>query len=151
MAGWTNRGKNKVLRYALRGEAFPAQFKLVLTTAAVAPTATVNTFADLANEVTSANGYTTGGLTVARNTTDWDTQYEDDASNLAYVQAKDQSWTASGGTLPSGAGARYAVMVDGDVALAGAEVYYWWDLSSDRSVASGSTFTLQNLELRLTE
>lgn len=77
---------------------------------------------------------------------------EDDTSDVAYVQVKDVVWTAAGGALPvSGNGARYAVLLDDNATVGLRQVIAFWDLSSDRSVSSGQTLTLQNLELRLTE
>ena len=75
-----------------------------------------------------------------------------DASDYALLQIKDVVWTASGGPIPaSGNGARYAVLTDDNVTQGSREVYFYWDLVSDRSVSSGQTLTLQDMETRVTE
>lgn len=83
---------------------------------------------------------------------DFDTLFEDDDDDRGYIQVKDVSWVANGGTLPaSGNGARYAVLLDDDVDVAAREVLAYWDLSSARVVSEGQTFLLENCEIRLNE
>lgn len=151
MAGFTNKGKAQMLAEWCRGTGAPTGFYVALVTSAVAPTADTNTFSEL-TEIAAGNGYTTGGLAVARNATDFDTLNEDDANDRGSVQIKDLVWTASGGAIPaSGNGARYAVLLDDNVTIASREVLAFWDLASDVSVSDGQTLTLQNLELRASE
>ena|ERR1700758_57614 len=147
MAGWTNRGKDKILDLCFRAAAAPTNFYVALITSAVAPTSATTTFGAL-TEIANGNGYTTGGYSTARNSTDWDTLTEG-ATTL--IQLKDIVWTASVGNLPgSGNGARYAVLLDDNATIANRLVYAYWDLTSDRTVSVGQTLTLQNLELDLT-
>lgn len=135
----------------LAGVALPANFNVALVTSATAPTADTNTLSQL-TEIAAGNGYTTGGISVAKNTTDIDTRTEDDTNDRGLAQIKDLVWTASGGSLPaSGNGARYAVLTDANATVGSREVWAFWDLTSDRSVSVGQTLTLQDLELRLTE
>lgn len=149
-SGWTNKGKANVLAL-LRGVSLPANFNIALVTSAVAPTADTNTFGQL-TEIATGNGYTTGGISVAHNSTDFDVLTEDDSGDAALVQLKDEVWTASGGNLPaSGNGARYAVLTDANATVANREVWFYWDLGSDRTVSDGQTLTLQNCEAKLTE
>lgn len=151
MAGWTNKGKYKILGWALRGETPPTNLYVALVTSAVAPSADLNTFGEL-TEIADGNGYTTGGYQLTRNSTDFDTWTEVDASDKALLQIKDIVWTAADGSLPgSGDGARYAVLLDDNVTIGSREVYLYWDLVSDRSVSVGQTLTLQNLEINLNE
>jgi hypothetical protein len=151
MAGWTNKGKYKVLGWALRGETIPDNFYVALVTSAVAPTADLNTFTEL-TEIAVTNGYTTGGYELTPNSTDFDVWTEDDGSDLALIEIKDIVWTASGGTIPaSGDGARYAVLTDNNASVAAREVYYYWDLTSNRSVSDTQTLTLQDTTIRITE
>src|SRR5690606_19283105 len=113
--------------------------------------ADTDTLDDL-DEIAAGNGYTSGGIQINRDSTDFDTWTEDDVNDRAIIQLKDLVWTASGGTLPaSGNGARYAVLTDDDETVADREVYAFWDLGSERTVSDGQTLTLQDLELRLTE
>jgi hypothetical protein len=151
MAGWTNKGKYKVLGWAMRGETIPTNFYVALVTSAVAPAADTNTFTEL-TEITAGNGYTTGGYELTPNSTDFDVWTEDDGSDLALLEIKDIVWTASGGTIPSADdGARYAVLTDNNGSVSAREVFYYWDLTSNRSVSNTQTLTLQDTTIRITE
>jgi len=152
MAGWTNRGKFNILGTYFRATAIPGSaFAVFLATSATAPTADHNLKTDL-TEIATGQGYSAGGLNVARDGTDWDVLTEDDSGDLAKIQIKDLVWTASGGNLPaSGNGARYAGLTDQHATVGSRELLAFWDLSADRTVSDGQTLTLQNCELRLTE
>ncbi len=151
MAGVTNRGKYLILNEFFRNPAEFTNYYVALVTSAVAPTVDTNTFTEL-TEIAAGNGYTTGGISLARNSTDFDVLTEDDSGDKALIQVKDVVWTASGGSLPgSGNGARYAVLLSDEATVANRQVIAWFDLTSDRTVSSGQTLTLQNLELDLTE
>lgn len=149
-SGITNKGKYKLLDWVFRGTALPTNFYVALITSAVAPTVDTNTFSEL-TEIAAGNGYTAGGISLTKNSTDFDTLTEDDSGDKGLVQIKDLVWTASGGTLPgSGNGARYAILTDDNATQGSRLVIAWWDLVSDRSVSTGQTLTLQNCELDLT-
>ena len=151
MAGFTNRGKFNMLGQRFRGVALPTNFYIALVTSATAPGPDINTLGEL-TEITAGNGYTTGGISLTKNTTDFDVLTEDDTNDRALVQLKDIVWTASGGSIPSaGGGARYAVLTDDNVTIGSREVENYWDLVSDRSVSDTQTLTLQDCELRINE
>lgn len=153
MAGVTNRGKFMIFDGYFRNVAaqIPTTFYVALCTSATAPTADTNTLSEL-TQIAAGNGYTSGGIAVARNNTDWDVLTEDDTGDQAILQIKDLVWTASGGTLPaSGGGARYAVLTDDNATVASRRIIAFWDLVSDRSVSSGQSLTLQNCEIDATE
>ena len=151
MAGWTNKGKMRVLEWALRGATIPTNFYVALFTSAVAPTADTNTKSQL-TEIANGNGYTTGGISLTKNSTDFDVLTENDTDDRGLIQIKDLVWTASGGALPiSGSGARYAALTDDNATQGSREVLFYWDLGADYSVSSGQTLTLQNLEIRINE
>lgn len=151
MAGWTNKGKMKVLEWSFRGGTIPTNFYVALVTSAVAPTQDTNTLSQL-TEIAAGNGYTSGGIQLAKNSTDFDVLTEDDTNDRGLIQIKDLVWTASGGPIPaSGSGARYAILTDDNVTVGSREVYGYWDLVSDRSVSDTQTLTLQDCELRLNE
>ena len=57
-------------------------------------------------KIAAGNGYTANGISVARNTTDWDVLTQDDTNDRALVQLKNIVWTASGGPIPSSGGGR---------------------------------------------
>ena len=151
MAGWTNKGKYKVLGWAYRAQSIPTNFYIALLTSATAPDADIDSMTDV-TQISTGNGYSDGGFQVTPGATDFDTWTEVDASDWALVQLKDIVWTASGGSIPdSGNGARYAVLTDDNGTVANREIYHYWDLTSDRSVSDGQSLTLQDLEIRIAE
>jgi hypothetical protein len=151
MAGWTNKGKMSILEGYFRNAGAPTNFFVGLVTSAVAPVADTNTFGEL-TEIAAGNGYTTGGISLNKDATDFDVLNENDTDDRGEIQVKDLVWTASGGPIPaSGAGARYAALTDDNVTVGSREVYAFWDLVSDRTVSDSQTLTLQDCELRLTE
>jgi len=151
MAGWTNKAKFVIMGSYFRAVAAPTTFYLALFTSATAPDADINTKSQL-TEIASGQGYTTGGIAVARNSTDFDVLTEDDTNDRAFIQLKDEVWTASGGNLPaSGNGARYACLTDDNATQGSREVLIYWDLISDRTISNGQTLTLQNCEARINE
>jgi hypothetical protein len=149
-SGVTNRGKALLFDYVFRGVALPANFYVALITSAATPTADTNTFSEL-TEIAAGNGYTSGGYSLTKNTTDFDTLTEDDTNDKAILKIKDVVWTASGGAIPaSGNGARYAILTDYNATMGSRQVMAWWDLTSDRTVSSGQPLTLQDCELDIT-
>lgn len=151
MAGFTNKGKARVLNGFFRNTSVPTNLYVALVTGAVAPSADINTFSQL-TEIANGNGYTTGGYQLSRNSTDFDSLTENDTDDRGELQIKDVVWTASGGSIPkSGDGARYAVLLDDNATVGSREVLAYWDLAEDRQVSIGQSLTLQNFELRLTE
>src|SRR5919106_3038212 len=149
MAGWTNKGKFRVLNIVFRNSGAPTNFYVTLCTSAVAPSADTNTLSEL-TEIASGNGYATGGFQLTKNATDFDVLTEDDANDRGLIQVKDVTWTASGGPIPaSGNGARWAVLTDDNAIVAIREVLAYFDLVSDRTVSDTQALTLQNIELRL--
>lgn len=151
MAGWTNKGKSKLLAWAFRAVSVPTNFYVALVTSADVPDADTNVLGDL-TEIAAGNGYTSGGFSLTPGATDFDTNTEDDANDRGLVQIKDVVWSASGGNIPaSGSGARYAVLTDDNATVASREVYAFWDLTADRTVSDTQDLTLRDLELRLIE
>ena len=152
-SGWTNRGKKQTLGQMFRNDAEPTNYYIALILATPAPGPDVNLFGDSeADEIAAGNGYTAGGIQLARNSTDFDVLTEDDTNDRALIQLKNIVWTASGGNLPSsGNGARYAILTDDNGTQTSREVYAYWDLASDRTISDTQTLTLIDCELRLTE
>lgn len=149
-SGWTNKGKATILAHCFRGVALPTNWYVALVTNAVAPTADTNTLSEL-TQIANGNGYTTNGISLTKNTTDFDVLTEDDTGDLALLQIKDLVWTASGGTIPaSGTGAYHAVLTDDNATAGSRLVYFFWDLTGPISVSSGQPLTLQNCEVRIT-
>ena len=145
--GWTNKGAFRLGEMALANSTEPTALYLALVTSATAPTVDTNTKSEL-TEIANGNGYTTGGISLTRNSTNFPV-VENDTNDRFDCDIPDQAWTASGGPIPaSGSGARYAILTDDNATQGSREVYAWWDLSSDRTVSSGQVLTLQNLLLR---
>jgi len=95
MPGYTNRGAFRMLQDWLQATDIPTVFYLALITSAVTPTSLTNTFAAL-TEIAVGNGYTAGGISVARDVVDFDVIVEDDGNNRAYAQLIDEAWLAGG-------------------------------------------------------
>lgn len=150
-SGWTNRGAFNVLGVTFRAASIQGSaFAVFLALASDAPTVDDNVKTDV-SEIATGNGYSEGGINVARNSTDWDTLTELDASDYSFVQLKDIVWTASGGSIPaSGNGARYMCLTDQHATPSSREMWSFWDLASDRTISNGQTLTIQNAEMRIT-
>lgn len=148
-SGVTNRGKYLFLQGYFRGT-LPTNIYVALCTSTTAPTVDHNTLSEL-TQIAVGNGYTDGGFQLARNSTDFDVLTEDDTGDLALIQAKDVTWTASGGPIPaSGNGARWAVFTTDEATVANRQILAWFDLVSDRTVSDGQPLTLQNCQINAT-
>ena len=146
-SGTTDRGKKLLLDYAFEASTVPTTYYLALCTSAVTPTKAINTFSEM-TQIATGQGYVDGGesLTAA---TDF-TVTEVDGAVGAKVVVADVTWTASGGNLPaSGDGARWAVLLDGNVS--GSNVLAYFDLVSDRTVSDTQTLTIQAAEIDANE
>lgn len=145
----TNRGKFRMFNGYFRAVAIPVNFNIMLFNDTTTPTVDTNTVADL-TEIPAGNGYTTGGISVARNATDFDVLNEDDTLNEALLQILDIVWTAAGGPLPvSGTGARWAGLVDDNVTINSRDIVAVFDLVSNRSVSDTQTLTLADCEIQV--
>ena len=152
MAGMTNRGKKLLVDYYFRRQGtLPTNFYVAMVTSAIAPSPDTNLLSDL-TQIAVGNGYADGGYQLTPNTTDFDVLTEDDTLDKAILQIKDVVFNAAGGPIPaSGNGARYGALTDDNATVANRQVFFYWDFVSDRSVASGSPLTLQDLRMDLTE
>jgi hypothetical protein len=104
-------------------------FKALLTNSA--PVATNTVKADL-TDITAANGYAAGGLTL-------DTVTLVETSGTAKVTIADEVLTASGGTI----GPFRYVAVYNDTATSPADaLVMWYDYGSSITLADGETFTI---------
>lgn len=122
---WTTRGLRQALKWAIQNDSPPAALRLILVTSAVAATEDTLTLSEL-TEITAGNGYTAGGISLTRNTTNFpnlaeDTVTDDDAS----VDIEEQTWTTSGGAIPSaGGGINQAVLTDGTLGTDSVIAYF---------------------------
>lgn len=144
-SGMTNRGKYLIQMDYFRNELTPTNFYLALCTSAATPNEDTNTLVEL-TEIAAGNGYTAGGYSLSKNSTDFDVCTENDSDDRSFIQIKDVVWTASGGPIPSsGNGARWAVLTNDD---SDPDILAYFDLTNDRTVSDGQTLTLQDCEIR---
>ena len=93
-----------------------------------APAATNAVTSDI-TQISSGNGYTTGGTAVGSNA-------YSQSSGLATLTGDNVVFTASGGTIGP---FRYAVL--DDTTVSGGALILWWDYGSSVTLNSGETFT----------
>lgn len=147
-SGTTDRGKKLLLDYAFEASTVPTTYYLALATSAATPSKVSNLWSEM-TEIATGNGYTSGGsaLTAATNFTVTEV---DGASVGAKVIADDVTWTASGGNIPaSGSGARWALLLDGNISTS--NILSYFDLVSDRTVSDTQTLTIQAAEIDANE
>ena len=146
-SGTTDRGKKLLLDYAFEASTVPTTYYLALCTSATSPTKAINTFSQL-TQVATGQGYTDGGASLTA--ADDFTVTEVDGAVGAKVVIDNVVFTASGGNLPaSGDGARWAVLLDGNVS--GSNVLAYFDLVSDRTVSDTQTLTIAAAEIDANE
>lgn len=88
-------------------------------------------------EVSNGNGYVTGGIAITR--ANWTA--ETDSLNRR-IRLADQTWTASGGSIANIGGAYVTDAADAVLA--------WWERSTPITIASGDTFTADDLYIKPT-
>jgi len=152
MAGFTNKAKAEMLLAFVRGAALPSSFYFVLVTSATAPNADTNILSDL-TEIAAGNGYTSGGIQLAKNATSFPgSTPEDDTNNKGTLGIKSVPITASGGNIPaSGNPARYAVITGPGSTIGSRKVYFWFDLGSNQTIADGTIKTFGGGKIELKE
>lgn len=113
----------------------------------VVPSVLTNTTSDL-TEVANGNGYTTGGVSVARDlSTGFKSLTEDDTNALASLKLQDVEWTGSGTGIPtSGEKPRYPAMKDDSN-----NIICWWDLGDETTVLNGQTLRLKEQQISAKE
>lgn len=146
MAGFTNKGKYRLLE-TLRGVSLPTNMYVALCTSAATPSQDSDTLSEM-TQIGTSTGYTSGGISLNMDTTDWSAIVEDDTNDDSELTIKDLVWTASGGTLGA---ARYAVLTDDNATEGDREIWAYYDLGSDQSASSGQTLTLSGFILKLAE
>jgi hypothetical protein len=146
----TNKFCFRVLGWLFNGTALPTNYYIALFTSATVPTVDTNIVSDL-TQIATGNGYTSGGISLNKNATDFPNLTEDDTNDRGQIELKDIVWTASGGSLPSsGGGARYAAITDDNATVGSREVYIVFDLASSFTISSGSSLTLADFLIRTT-
>lgn len=147
-SGITRRGMFRISEIIFQGATAPANFFIGLVTAATAPTTLTVTLSQL-TEIAQGAGYSSGGYSIARNSTDWVSVTE--SGDDAITQMRDFDAVASGGALPlSGADAAYIVLLGPHATPASREVWAWWSLKGDRHVSDGQSMTFDDVKAILT-
>jgi len=155
MAGFTNRGKMRMLEMVFRnqfnGGNFPNSFYVVLLDNATTISPDTKTMTEV-NEIATGNGYNSGGIALQRNSTDFDILSEDDIKDTGSVQAKDITWTATGGPIPSsGNPIRYLAITDDNPVVSSREIIAYKDLGEDITISAGGSLTIKDITLTLEE
>lgn len=139
-SGWTNRGKLKFLQRLHAGTSLPSNFYVALVTSTPSPD--TNVLGDL-SQINTGNGYSSGGVQVGLDTTDWTGATEDDTNVKAKIKLTDAIFAASGGAIPNGgSNPTYAVLTDDNGTVANREVLYYWSLKTDTYIKDGSRLRL---------
>ena len=84
-SGYTNRGKFLILQGVFRNTGLPTNYFVALATSATTPLSTHTTFSSL-TEIAAGNGYTSGGVSLTKNSTDFDVLTE---AATTLIQIKD--------------------------------------------------------------
>lgn len=141
---WTDYGISQMLDITFRGAAAPTACSVRLLSSLSSPN-TINEDTEgwtavSGNEVSNANGYTTGGLPVELSSVGFDVLSELGANQ--FLQIKDLTWTSSGTLSAAGAA---LVMTQGGTD------YVWavFDFGGTVTASSGGTLKLENCELRV--
>lgn len=126
-------------------------FHLALCTAATTPSEDINTLGEL-TEISAGAGYTTGGITLTGNSTDFPTLTEDDTNDKAIIVLRDITFTASGGPIPlTGSGAAYAVLTATGGTVSQRAVLRIWDIrdgqGTARQVSDGQSIIIPGLTI----
>ena len=146
MGQLTNLGKQKENAIIYQGATPPANFFLQLFTNAVVPDADTVSDGEL-TEIPTGNGYTAGGITVARNTTDFPTNTKDDALDESIATMADKVIGASGGPLPaSGDPIFYGLMTEPGT-VGSRDVWAFFTFGST-TVTDGNDLTIASLGIK---
>lgn len=97
-----------------------------------APSATNAVKADI-TEITAANGYTSGGVSVGTITG------AQTSGTFKLVGGTDPSWTASGGSI---AAFQYAVLYNDTPTSPADPLIGWWDYGAALTITTGNTFAV---------
>lgn len=109
--------------------------KVALTTSSYTPSVDSHDFFnDVTNELSTANGYTSGGATLASKTVTYDS-----GTNESRFDAADVTWTSSG----AGFTARYFVVYKASGAAGTSTLIMYDTFGSDQTASGGGTLTIQ--------
>jgi hypothetical protein len=84
-------------------------------------------------ELSTANGYTSGGTTVGTITG------SQSSGTFKLIGATDPAWTASGGSIGP---FRYAVLYNDTPTSPADPLIGWWDYGTNLTLTTGNTFTV---------
>ncbi len=135
MATGTGKVYTKAISRAFNGEINYSTdtIKVALVTSTYTPDQNAHDyFNDITNELSTANGYTAGGATLASKTVT-------DGTLSVVFDGADTVWTASGG--PIGA-CRYAIIYKDTGTASTSPLISYVDFGSDQTATDGNTFTI---------
>jgi hypothetical protein len=140
----TRRGRYRTAQWISGRAALPANYFVALVTDAVVPADGTVTFGEL-TEIAAGNGYTSGGMSISLNSTDFDEESE----TPTWVRMRNLVWTATGGPLPaSGDPAVYAVVLLPNATVADREVFsVHGPFDPGLAVSEDQPLTLTDLQL----
>lgn len=145
---WTNRGTFRMLESVFRNVPILSGFAIALITDSVLPSLSTVLLGEL-EEIVSGNGYTSGGVTVSRDSIGFPVIIQDDVLNKSSIIMKDVIFTASGGILPvSGNGIKFIVLTDNNTTIGDREVYAFAEFIGTAKILP-DTGVLSILELKL--
>tara|TARA_R110000824_G_scaffold243_1_gene1287 strand:+ start:397 stop:834 length:438 start_codon:yes stop_codon:yes gene_type:complete len=143
MAGFTNKGKAKLLRAFFQSETAPTNVYVYLVTGAVTPTADTNTLSQLTEIAETGKE-----IQLSLNTTDFPTSVsgsEDDTNDSGIMRIKA---IVIAGAITA---ASYVILTDDNVTEADRIVYAYWSLGSIRTIAASESLTIAGLEFNILE
>lgn len=109
--------------------------KCALATATYTPNQdTDDFFNDITGELTTANGYTAGGVTMTNSAPTYDS-----ATNQARLTGANATWTATG----SGITARYAIIYKSTGTSSTSPLIGWIDFGAESTAAAGALLTIE--------
>lgn len=155
MAGtvWFNRGLYLLLDTYFRARTQETGFYLALCTDAVIPNPDHNTLGDLV-QIAAGAGYTSGGIALSANSTDFPTLTENDSADEAFIIIKDLTFTATGGPIPlSGSPVSFAVLTGPGATVSARNLIVSWNVKDSggngRAVSDTQSLLVPGLKARL--
>ena len=150
MSGFlTNRGLKLLAQYALQNVSPPSTFKAILMPSGATATVDVNTISDT-SEIPAGNGYTSGGINVARSNLGFINLTEDDTNDWATIEVKDCDFQTSGGAIPTSGDIRYMAITTDEATVANRQILAIFDLGSAITIPDGKYLHVQDSTIKLT-
>jgi hypothetical protein len=144
----TNRGLKLLLQWALQDVSAPSTFYAILLPSGATVNVDVNTVSDT-SEIPAGNGYTSGGVAVARSNLGFIDLTEDDTNNWATIEVKNTEFTTSGGAIPTSGDIRYMAITTDEAAVADRQILFVFDLGSSITIPDGKYLNVKDGIIKL--